>query len=183
MISSMFLGIGLSKSWAFEWMGMSTEAMMTDRTEAMTADIALRYFISGIYVSVVKVHKYSACANFVYLKLLLFHFRLSRAASCSSLGPGLEVVVFKMALLEREALLLLVTHAVVVHCLQRVKVQSYGLAGKEAGRKEHRIRAQNRHFCARAEGQVASGSVKVAFLQITAHVSKIQMPHNQIINF
>ena len=122
---------------------MSTEAMMTDRRESITADIALRYFISGIYVSVVKVHKYSACANFVYLKLLLFHFRLSRAASCSSLGPGLEVVVFKMALLEREALLLLVTHAVVVHCLQRVKVQSYGLAGKEAGRKEHRIRAQN----------------------------------------
>ena len=31
--------------------------------------------------------------------------------------------------------------------------------------------------------QVASGSVKVAFLQITAHVSKTQMPHNQIINF
>ena len=100
------------------------------------------------YVSVVKVNKYSAFANFVYLKLLYFHFRLSRAASCSSLGPGLEVVVFKMALLEREALLLLVTHTVVVHCLQRVKVQSYGLAGKEAGRKEHRIRAQNRHFCA-----------------------------------
>ena len=143
MISSVFIMTGLSKSWAFAWMGMSTEAMMTDRTEAMTADIALRYFISGIYVSVVKVHKYSACANFVYLKLLLFHFRLSRAASCSSLGPGLEVVVFKMALLEREALLLLVTHTVVVHCLQRVKVQSYGLAGKEAGRKEHRIRAQN----------------------------------------
>ena len=45
------------------------------------------------------------------------------------------------------------------------------------------FRAQNRHFCARAEGQVASGSVKVAFLQITAHVSKTQMPHNQIINF
>ena len=54
----------------------------------------------------------------------------------------------KRALLEREALLRLVTYAVVVHCLQRVKVQSYGLAGKEAGRKEHRIRAQNRHFCA-----------------------------------
>ena len=88
-----------------------------------------------------------------------------------------------MALLEREALLLLVTHAVVVHCLQRVKVQSYGLASKEAGRKEHRIRAQKRHFCARAVGQVASGSVKVAFLQITAHVSKTQMLHNQIINF
>ena len=45
------------------------------------------------------------------------------------------------------------------------------------------FRAQNRHFCARAEGQVASGSVKVAFLQITAHVSKTQMLHNQIINF
>ena len=29
----------------------------------------------------------------------------------------------------------------------------------------------------------ASGSVKVAFLQITAHVSKNQMPNNQIINF
>ena len=135
------------------------------------------------YVSVVKVNKYSAFANFVYLKLLYFHFRLSRAASCSSLEQGPEAVVFKMALLEREALLLLVTHAVVVHCLQRVKVQSYGLAGKEAGRKEHRIRAQKRHFRARAVGQVASGSVKVAFLQITAHVSKTQMPHIQIINF
>ena len=56
--------------------------------------------------------------------------------------------MYKRALLEREALLLLVTHAVVVHCLQRVEVQSYGLAGKEAGRMEHRIRAQNRHFCA-----------------------------------
>ena len=123
------------------------------------------------YVSVVKVNKYSAFANFVYLKLLYFHFRLSRAASCSSLGPGLEVVVFKMALLEREALLLLVTYTVVVHCLQRVKVQSYGLAGKEAGRKEHRIRAQNRHYCARADGKVASGSVTVAFLQITARTN------------
>ena len=45
------------------------------------------------------------------------------------------------------------------------------------------FRAQNRLFCARAEGQVASGSVKVAFMQITAHVSKTQIPHNQIINF
>ena len=44
-------------------------------------------------------------------------------------------------------------------------------------------RAQNQHFCARAEGQVASGSVKVTFLQFTAHTSKTQMPHNQIINF
>ena len=142
------------------------------------------------YVSVVKVNKYSAFANFVYLKLLYFHFRLSRAASCSSLEQGPEAVMSKRALLEREALLLLVTYTVVVHCLQRVKVQSYGLAGKEAGRKEHHIRAQNRHFCARAEGQVASGSViaetlsvNVAFLQITAHASKIQIPHNQIINF
>ena len=143
MISSVFLTIGLSKSWAFASMGTSTEAMMTDRRESITADIALRYFISGIYVSVVKVHKYSACANFVYLKLLYFHFRLSRAASCSSLEQGPEAVMSKRALLEREALLLLVTYTVVVHCLQRVKVQSYGLAGKEAGRKEHRIRAQN----------------------------------------
>ena len=100
------------------------------------------------YVSVVKVNKYSAFANFVYLKLLYFHFRLSRAASCSSLEQGPEAVMSKRALLEREALLLLVTYTVVVHCLQRVKVQSYGLAGKEAGRKEHRIRAQKRHFCA-----------------------------------
>ena len=100
------------------------------------------------YVSVVKVNKYSAFANFVYLKLLYFHFRLSRAASCSSLEQGPEAVMSKRALLEREALLLLVTYTVVVHCLQRVKVQSYGLAGKEAGRKEHRIRAQNRNFCA-----------------------------------
>ena len=44
-------------------------------------------------------------------------------------------------------------------------------------------RAQNRHFCARAEGEVASGSIRVTFQKITAHVSKTQMPHNQIINF
>ena len=43
--------------------------------------------------------------------------------------------------------------------------------------------AQKPRFCAREDGKVASGSVKVAFLQITAHVSKTQMPHNQIINF
>ena len=45
------------------------------------------------------------------------------------------------------------------------------------------FRAQNRHFCARAAGQVASGSEKVTFLQITEHTSKMQIPHNQIINF
>ena len=45
------------------------------------------------------------------------------------------------------------------------------------------FRAQNQHFCARADGQVASGSVKVTFLQFTAHTSKTQMPNNQIINF
>ncbi len=39
--------------------------------------------------------------------------------------------------------------------------------------------AQKCRFCAREDGKVASGSVKVAFLQITAHVSKTQMPHNQ----
>ena len=33
------------------------------------------------------------------------------------------------------------------------------------------FRAQNRHFCARAEGQVASGSVKVTFLQFTAQAN------------
>ena len=31
--------------------------------------------------------------------------------------------------------------------------------------------AQNRHFCARAEGPVASGSVKVTFLQFTARAN------------
>ena len=45
------------------------------------------------------------------------------------------------------------------------------------------FRAQNRHFCAREEWEMASGSVKVTFLQFTAHVSKTQMPHNLIINF
>ena len=58
-------------------------------------------------------------------------------------------------------------------------------------------KAQKWSFCAREEGdwhreerKLASGSitaetliVNVAFLQITAHVSKTQMPHNQIINF
>ena len=43
--------------------------------------------------------------------------------------------------------------------------------------------AQKPRFCAREDGKVASGSVKVAFLQITAHVLKTQIPHNQIINF
>ena len=33
------------------------------------------------------------------------------------------------------------------------------------------FRAQNRHFCARAEGQVASGSVKVTFVQFTARAN------------
>ena len=31
--------------------------------------------------------------------------------------------------------------------------------------------AQNLHFCARSEGQVASGSVKVTFLQFTTHAN------------
>ena len=51
-------------------------------------------------------------------------------------------------------------------------------------------RAQKRHFCARADGELALGSVtaetfivNVAFLQITAHASKMQISHNQIINF
>ena len=42
----------------------------------------------------------------------------------------------------------------------------------------------------REEGELASGSitaatltVNVAFLQITAHAPKIQIPNNQIINF
>ncbi|MDD7236930.1 MAG: hypothetical protein PUI09_06785 [bacterium] len=45
-------------------------------------------------------------------------------------------------------------------------------------------------FLCSGGGGLASGSitaetliVNVAFLQITAHVSKTQMPHNQIINF
>ncbi len=50
--------------------------------------------------------------------------------------------------------------------------------------------AQKPRFCAREVGKLASGSViaetlsvNVAFLQITAHASKMQIPHNQIINF
>ena len=50
--------------------------------------------------------------------------------------------------------------------------------------------AQKPRFCAREVGKLASGSViaetlsvNVAFLQITAHTSKMQIPHNQIINF
>ena len=53
-----------------------------------------------------------------------------------------------------------------------------------------RFCARNNRDCHREEGQLASGSitaatltVNVAFLQITAHASKTQMPHNQIINF
>ena len=52
------------------------------------------------------------------------------------------------------------------------------------------FQAQNQHFCAREEGdwhqgkrKLASGSITMGFLQITAHVSKTQMSHNQIINF
>ena len=51
-------------------------------------------------------------------------------------------------------------------------------------------KAQKPRFCAREEGYwqweemiLASGSATVAFLQITAHTSKMQIPHNQIINF
>ncbi|MDY3134107.1 MAG: hypothetical protein SOW22_01515, partial [Candidatus Egerieousia sp.] len=50
--------------------------------------------------------------------------------------------------------------------------------------------AQKPRFCAREEGdwhqgerKLASGCITMAFLQITAHAPKIQMPHNQIINF
>ena len=43
--------------------------------------------------------------------------------------------------------------------------------------------AQKCRFCAREERKLASGSATVAFLQITAHASKMQIPHNQIINF
>ena len=50
--------------------------------------------------------------------------------------------------------------------------------------------AQKHRFCAREEGELASGNsemasgiVKVAFLQITAHASKTQISHNQTISF
>ena len=49
--------------------------------------------------------------------------------------------------------------------------------------------AQKYCFCARGDGKVASESitaetfiVNISFEQITAHASKIQIPHNQIIN-
>ena len=52
------------------------------------------------------------------------------------------------------------------------------------------FQAQNQHFCALEAGdwhqgkrKLASGSITMGFLQITAHVSKTQMSHNQIINF
>ena len=37
-------------------------------------------------------------------------------------------------------------------------------------------------LCSKRQG-LASGRATVAFLQITAHASKMQIPHNQIINF
>ena len=53
-----------------------------------------------------------------------------------------------------------------------------------------RFCARNNRDCHREEGQLASGSitaatltVNVAFLQITAHAPKMQIPNNQIINF
>ena len=44
-------------------------------------------------------------------------------------------------------------------------------------------KAQKCRFCAREESELASGSATVAFLQITAHAPKMQIPNNQIINF
>ena len=44
-------------------------------------------------------------------------------------------------------------------------------------------KAQKCRFCAREERNLAPGSATVAFLQITAHASKMQTLHNQIINF
>ena len=43
-------------------------------------------------------------------------------------------------------------------------------------------RTKNQILCSKRRG-LASGIVKVAFLQITAHAFKMQIPHNQIINF
>ena len=51
-------------------------------------------------------------------------------------------------------------------------------------------KAQKCRFCAREEGdwhqgkrKLASGRITMAFLQITAHALKMQIPHNLIINF
>ena len=43
-------------------------------------------------------------------------------------------------------------------------------------------RTKTQILCSKRRG-LASGIVKVAFLQITAHTFKMQIPHNQIINF
>ena len=45
------------------------------------------------------------------------------------------------------------------------------------------ILCSGRRGLASGNSEMASGIVKVAFLQITAHASKTQMLHNQIINF
>ena len=46
-----------------------------------------------------------------------------------------------------------------------------------------RFCARNDRNCLREERKLASGSATVAFLQITAHAPKMQIPNNQIINF
>ena len=61
------------------------------------------------------------------------------SSSLAALGPCPETVVPKRSLLQREALHLLVTHAVVVHCLQGIEVLADGPAREEAGRQQHRV--------------------------------------------
>ena len=71
-------------------------------------------------------------------------------------------------------------------CLKRPKMA----VPKAKSAQRSRFCARNDRDCHREEGQLASGSitaatltVNVAFLQITAHAPKMQIPNNQIINF
>ena len=52
----------------------------------------------------------------------------------------------------------------------------------ENGGPEGKKRTKTPILCSGRLG-LAPGNATVAFLQITAHASKMQMPHNQIINF
>ena len=52
---------------------------------------------------------------------------------------GLSQALRSVAVVVAFSLLLLVTHAVVVHCLQGVEVHADGLAREEAGREQHRV--------------------------------------------
>ena len=65
---------------------------------------------------------------------------LSEARAQGDLSENFEYHTARRALLHRKALLLLVTHAVVLHCLQGVEVHADCLAREESGLGQHRVK-------------------------------------------